>query len=107
MHVISRDAASGCPLCDPRRKPPSWKTCMWIDRFLYTIVAIVMPVALYKSFFCHALPFADQRLSKKKKEGERERKSARYFFPITFVDDFFAVITFNFVYSKNMSLLVT
>lgn len=80
MHVISRDAASGCPLCDPRRKPPSWKTCMWIDRFLYTIVAIVMPVALYKSFLCHALPFIDQRLSKKKKTRERKRKSVRYFF---------------------------
>lgn len=49
MHVISRDAASGCPLCDSRRKPPSWKTCMWIDRFLYAIVAIVMPVAFHKS----------------------------------------------------------
>lgn len=74
MHVISRDAASGCPLCDPRRKPPSWKTCMWIDRFLYAIVAIVMPVALYKSFFCHALPFVDQRLSKTEKERERKKK---------------------------------
>lgn len=62
MHVISRDAASGCPLCDSRRKPPSWKTCMWIDRFLYAIVAIVMPVALHKSLLCHALPFIDQRL---------------------------------------------
>lgn len=61
MHVISRDAASGCPLCDSRRKPPSWKTCMWIDRFLYAIVAIVMPVALHKSL-CHALPFLVQRL---------------------------------------------
>jgi len=30
MHVISRDAASGCLLCDSRRKLPSWKTCMWI-----------------------------------------------------------------------------
>lgn len=62
MHVISRDAAPGCPLRDSRRKPPSWKTCTWIDRFLYAIVAIVMPVALYKSLLCHALSFIDQRL---------------------------------------------
>lgn len=48
---------------DSRRKPPSWKTCMWIDRFLYAIVAIVMPVALYKSLLYRLLPFVDQRLS--------------------------------------------
>lgn len=32
---------------------------MWIDRFLYAIVAIVMHVALYKSLLCRALPFVD------------------------------------------------
>lgn len=68
---------------------------MWIDRFLYTIVAIVMPVALYKSFLYHALPFVDQRLSRKKKKREGKRKSVNYFFSITFVDDFISlVITF-------------
>lgn len=36
---------------------------MWIDRFLYAIVAIVMPVALHKSLACRPLPFVDQRLS--------------------------------------------
>jgi len=39
MHVISRDAAaSGWPARGSRRKPLSWKTCTWIDRFLYAIV---------------------------------------------------------------------
>lgn len=36
---------------------------MWIDRFLYAIVAIVMPVALYKSLVYRLLPFVDQRSS--------------------------------------------
>lgn len=43
VHVISYDGAPGCPA---RRKPLSWKTYTWIDRFLYAIVVVVMPVAL-------------------------------------------------------------
>lgn len=48
---------------DSRRKPPSWKTCVWIDRFLYAIVAIVMPVALYKSLVHRLLPFVGRDVS--------------------------------------------
>lgn len=75
MHVISRDAASGC---DSRRKPPSWKTCMWIDRFLYAIVAIVMPVALHKSL-------------RHRSSFHRPTSSSHYYFPITFINCFIYV----------------
>lgn len=58
VHVISYDGAPGCP----RRKPLSWKTRMWIDRFLCTIVIVVMPVAPLRivphaSFFFHGIVY--------------------------------------------------
>jgi len=96
MHVISRDAPSGCLLLrDPstrRRKPPSWKTCMWIDRFLCAIVAIVMPVALYKSF------------SPPRSSFHRSTCSIALLFFSRNVRFIFVVVTFRSIYSyKNIS----